>query len=613
MPLRTVILINRPPVELADGGVRHSEAGGAARPMVELAGWTDATIVSLVHNAGHLALKQLAESNGGVVVPEGGEPLRLRLVDVGDRAREDFLTRFVNPHLWFDRHRLHRTAPDPEELRGLVHGRGPDDPGSVTVVTEALSRAAVEEALAERGGDGPDHVLALIDDYQLERCNARVRELLDGRGLGVTIQHFSHIPMQEPRPAGEQVFPEWLRREQLEALLAADSLQFHSIRFVDRFLSHVERDLPSSRFRVDRDRREVTVLGPDRRPLREVRVQINHINPDLQRMRRLATDAEAGFEALWQTLPDGVGRYMLNVGRTDPSKNHTRLYEASTRLWERHPELGFIPYGRILADHPELIRMDAAERERHYPELQGLALAGVHERYPDLSDVGFELLAEAEPSLAAPVPMLSFVQPSRLDVAEYRQNLDEMTAAREAAARRFALPGQPGRVPIIELQAQNEREMAAWEWGASVIATVSVEDGYALVWREAVEVNHRGIVPVVSDRIGSYDDEVRDLVVGVDPYDTESIVSGLERALAMPAEAVRARTAALLIHNMQNQIGDWLESRVLAVSDVLPENVVLRLQRSPAPPAPAWDEIRRARTERHTDPRREPPGPEVSR
>lgn len=613
MPLRTVILINRPPVELDGDRVIHSQAGGAARPMVELAGWTGATIVSLAQNPSHLALKRLAESNGGIVVPEGGQPLRLRLVDVDDHARRDFLSRFVNPHIWFDRHRLHRIAPDPEELRALVHGRHPDDPGSVTVVTEALSRAAVEEALAERKGDGPDHVVALIDDYQLERCNQRVRELLEERGMGVTIQHFSHIPMQEPRPPGEQVFPAWLRREQLEALLAADNLQFHSIRFVDRFLSHVERDLPEARYQVDRERREVSVLGPDGRPLRRVRVQINHINPDLQRMRRLAADAETRFEALLPTLPDGVGRYMLNVGRTDPSKNHIRLYEASTRLWERHPEYGFIPYGRILADHPHLLGIDAAERERHYPALGDLSLEEVRARYPDLPVVGFDDLAEAEPSLAAPVPMLSFVQPSRLDVPEYQRNLEEMTAAREAATKRFALPGQPGRDPIIELQAQDEREMAAWEWGASVIANVSVEDGYALVWREAVEANHRGIVPVVSERIGSYDDEVRDLVVGVDPYDIESIVTGLERALAMPEEEVRARTAALLIHNARNQIGDWIESRVLAVSDALPPHVTLRLQRTPEPPTPAWEEVRRARTARRRDRRPDTPGPEVSR
>jgi trehalose-6-phosphate synthase len=616
VPLSTVILINRPPLEFDGDRVRHSQAGGAARPMVELAGWTGATIVSLVQSASHLALKQLAESNGGVVVPESDQPVRMRLVDVDDQPRQDFLSRFVNPHIWFERHRLHRTVPDPEELWGLVHGRGPDDPGSVTVVTEALARAAVEEALAERDGVRPDHVLALIDDYQLERCNTRVRALLEERRVGVTIQHFSHIPMQEPRPVDAQVFPEWLRREQLEAMLAADNLQFHSIRFVDRFLSQVERELSPSRYRVDRDRGEVAVLGPDGSPLRRVVVQINHINPDLQRMRRLAADSETRLRALRPTLPPGVRRYMLNVGRTDPSKNHPRLYAAATRLWERHPEHGFIPYGRILADHPQLLGLDAAERERRYPDLGDLSLGEVRRRYPDVPILDFEDLVEAEPRLESPVPLLSFVQPSRLDVPEYRDNLDEMARARDAGNSRFALPGRPERVPIIERQAQDEREMAAWESGAAVIATVSVEDGYALVWREAIEANRSGIAAVVSNRIGSYDDEVRNLVVGVDPYDTDSIASGLETALNMPESEVAARARALKVYNQQNQVGDWVEARVLGVNEVLPPDVELRLRRSPAPQTPAWEEVRRARFRRSPgDPGPETPdaGPEVSR
>jgi trehalose 6-phosphate synthase len=198
-----------------------------------------------------------------------------------------------------------------------------------------------------------------------------------------------------------------------------------------------------------------------------------------------------------ELLPDG-GQLLLRVDRTDPSKNIVR---------------GFLAFELLLDQHPELV--------------------------PD-------------------VRFLAFLQPSRLDVAEYADYLGRIGAV---VARVNAKHARSGYSPIeLRLQEDFATAVAAYAL-CNVVLVNSIADGMNLVAKEAVAVSTRDAVLCLSESTGAYA-ELGRFAVSVNPFDVQQQADALYEALTMPAHERRQRREAAAEVVRTNDIGKWLHAQI---------------------------------------------------
>jgi trehalose 6-phosphate synthase len=188
-------------------------------------------------------------------------------------------------------------------------------------------------------------------------------------------------------------------------------------------------------------------------------------------------------------------RLVLRVDRTDPSKNIVRGFEA---------------FGAFLADHPE-----------------------AHGR----------------------VGMLALLDPSRQDIPQYADYLEEIRAAAREVNDRFARGGWD---PVaLEVRDDFARSVAAYT-EYDVLFVNAVSDGLNLVAKEAPLVNHRDGVVVLSRNAGAYE-ELAPWVVAVDPFDIAGQAEALHEALSLSEEDRRSRAGSIRAHVRKHDLTEWLD------------------------------------------------------
>ena len=188
-------------------------------------------------------------------------------------------------------------------------------------------------------------------------------------------------------------------------------------------------------------------------------------------------------------------RLILRVDRTDPSKNIVRGFEA---------------FGAFLADHPE-----------------------AHGR----------------------VGMLALLDPSRQDIPQYADYLEEIRAAAREVNDRFARGGWD---PVaLEVRDDFARSVAAYT-EYDVLFVNAVSDGLNLVAKEAPLVNHRDGVVVLSQNAGAYE-ELAPWVVAVDPFDVAGQAEALHEALSLSEEERRSRAGSIRAHVRKHDLTEWLD------------------------------------------------------
>jgi trehalose 6-phosphate synthase len=255
--------------------------------------------------------------------PDGGEDakgprLRLRLVQVGREAHDDFYGVIANPLLWFIQHGLFGLALAPQ-LTAREHAAWND---GYVAVNQAFADEVVAQVQA-RGG----RALVMIHDYHLYLVADQVR----ARCPEALISFFLHIPM--PGPDAWRVLPPAWRSRLLAGLLGNDVVAFHTEGFARNFLLFAQElgGLP-----VDLEAMTVTVGD------RQVSARHYPISIDVGALRELAASPEvtAHAETLQADFRDGGRQLIVRVDRTDPSKNIVR---------------GFAAFATLLGDHPELV------------------------------------------------------------------------------------------------------------------------------------------------------------------------------------------------------------------------------------------------------------------
>ncbi|MDX1416799.1 MAG: trehalose-6-phosphate synthase [Candidatus Promineifilaceae bacterium] len=225
------------------------------------------------------------------------------------------------------------------------------------------------------------------------------------------------------------------------------------------------------------------------------------ISIDVQGLRRVARSTEVG--RLRDEIEEMVGerQLILRIERIEPSKNIIR---------------GFQAYDEMLTLHPEL-------QEK--------------------------------------VLFLAILVPSRLDLGEYRDYLDEVMAAVGHINAAYATgTWEPVRVLVGE---KYERAVAAMQ-RYDVLLVNSIADGMNLVAKEGPIVNKRHGQLVLSERTGAREQlEAAALVIA--PCDISATANALHQALIMPAAKRRARARELRAIVEESDVYWWLCQQIEAV------------------------------------------------
>ncbi len=222
------------------------------------------------------------------------------------------------------------------------------------------------------------------------------------------------------------------------------------------------------------------------------------ISVDVDAVGRLAESDEV--QQLAAQLENEIGDYQLivRVDRTEPSKNIVR---------------GFQAFGEMLDLHPE-----------HCGGVKFYAL----------------------------------LVPSRLDVAEYQNYHDDLTAAAGWINSRH---GTSEWEPVRILTGDSyPRAIAALKL-YDVLLVNSIADGMNLVAKEGPLVNHRDGVVVLSERTGARQ-QLESGALVISPCDVYATAEALHQALTMPAEERAVRAARLRRLVEENDINDWLTNQL---------------------------------------------------
>jgi trehalose 6-phosphate synthase len=154
---------------------------------------------------------------------------------------------------------------------------------------------------------------------------------------------------------------------------------------------------------------------------------------------------------------------------------------------------------------------------------------------------GFEELLETRPEWHGAVVLVALAYPSRQGLADY---LAYRTEVEHTVARINDRFGTLGWTPVVlDVAADRARSVAALS-RYDVLLVNPVRDGMNLVAKEGPLVNAVDGVVVLSREAGAYE-ELREHVIGVNPFDVAETARALDRALRM-GDAERAERAARL-------------------------------------------------------------------
>lgn len=195
-----------------------------------------------------------------------------------------------------------------------------------------------------------------------------------------------------------------------------------------------------------------------------------------------------------------------------------------------------------ISDHQLILRVDRIEPSKNI--LRGL--------------YAYRTLLEMHPEHREKVQMLCLLVPSRMDVEEYRDYMQEIMAAAGSINATFSSPiWEPVRLIIGDNYARAIAAMQLY----SVLFVNPIKDGMNLVAKEGVLVNQNDGVLVLSEQAGAYA-ELGDHALGVSPFDIYGTAQALHDGLTMPPEVRRERASALREIVTSRGVKDWFKGQV---------------------------------------------------
>jgi trehalose 6-phosphate synthase len=232
---------------------------------------------------------------------------------------------------------------------------------------------------------------------------------------------------------------------------------------------------------------------------RRIEVRAYPISIDVESVRKIAHGKEA--RSYDRYLPNYLNEYtVLRVDRAEPSKNIIR---------------GFQAFGRFLEAHPEF-----------------------------LGRVNF----------------MAILVPSRMDVEEYRDYLDDVSAIVGRINAKYANV-ETGWQPIHVIMGENyPRALAAMRW-YDVLMVNTIIDGMNLVAKEGCLLNERNGVLILSEGAGAAI-QLGDDALMISPADVEGTAEAIYLAFTMPQSERRRRAENLRRAVEGDDVAKWFREQL---------------------------------------------------
>lgn len=236
---------------------------------------------------------------------------------------------------------------------------------------------------------------------------------------------------------------------------------------------------------------------------RSTQVRAYPISIDVESVRQTAYSQEA--RAYERYLPSHWNEYtILRIDRAEPSKNIVR---------------GFLAFDRFLESHPEYENR---------------------------------------------VNFIAVTQPSRMDVAEYRNYLDDMSAAVGRINAKYANV-ETGWQPIQVIMGESyPRVLAAMKW-YDVLLVNSIIDGMNLVAKEGALINERSGVIVLSEGAGAVA-QLGDAALVIAPTDVEGTAEAIFQAITMPIQERQRRAQQLRRAVESDDVSVWFRDQLADIA-----------------------------------------------
>lgn len=231
------------------------------------------------------------------------------------------------------------------------------------------------------------------------------------------------------------------------------------------------------------------------------RIEVRHypISIDVDAVRRNAYSKEARVHDRY--LPSFYNEFtVLRVDRAEPSKNIVR---------------GFHAFGRFLEAHPEFVGR---------------------------------------------VNFVAILVPSRMDVLEYQDYLDDVSSIAGRINARYANV-ETSWQPINLILGENyPRALAAMKW-YDVLMVNSIIDGMNLVAKEGSLLNERNGVLILSEGAGAAVQLGEDALM-IAPADVEATADAIYQALTMPLQERRRRADNLRRAVESDDVAKWFREQI---------------------------------------------------
>jgi trehalose 6-phosphate synthase len=172
----------------------------------------------------------------------------------------------------------------------------------------------------------------------------------------------------------------------------------------------------------------------------------------------------------------------------------------------------------------------------------------------------FDRFLEAHPDFQGRVNFVAITVPSRMDVVEYQDYLDDVSAVVGRINAKYANV-ETGWQPVHLIMGENyPRALAAMKW-YDVLLVNSIIDGMNLVAKEGALLNERNGVLVLSEGAGAVSQlGEHSLIIG--PTDVEGTADAIYQALTMPLEDRRRRAEGLRRTVESDDVATWFENQV---------------------------------------------------
>jgi trehalose 6-phosphate synthase len=174
--------------------------------------------------------------------------------------------------------------------------------------------------------------------------------------------------------------------------------------------------------------------------------------------------------------------------------------------------------------------------------------------------LAFDRFLEAHQDFQGRVNFVAITVPSRMDVVEYQDYLDDVSAVVGRINAKYANV-ETGWQPIHLIMGENyPRALAAMKW-YDVLLVNSIIDGMNLVAKEGALLNERNGVLILSEGAGAVS-QLGEHAIIIGPTDVEGTADALHRALTMPLEERRRRAEGLRRSVETDDVTKWFENQV---------------------------------------------------